>query len=338
MRTLVSDRLSLLGTGQGVAGKIEIIGAPEVFDGRREMTGSTASQTSFAKNYQSSNWNAVTLPENMSGFMSAGYDRSSLAFSDNNVGTEQGSWHIAMGLEFGLDERTTFGTAFGYANGVQEVGGSVANVETNQASVYGNYRLGGNFYVGGQASVSYSQIDSNSRISAGLSASNLNTNSLAFAGEIEAGYNIDVDGLMVTPRASIGYSSYSVDGFRDSAGSLAMAVDNISRSGVEAKVGLKLSGSTKLSFASGWSFDPTMKLDYVNRISGNDTNFRVRFLDAENIPFLLPIGLQDASYGEIKGGFSFTNGPLSFGAAVESRLGQQIYRDDRAMMNMALRF
>ncbi len=338
MRTLVSDRLSLMGSGQGVAGKIQIVGAPEVFDGRRQMIGSTASQISFAKNYQSSSWDAVALPENMSGFMSAGFEQSSLAFSDNNPGVQQGSWHIAMGLEFGLDDRTTFGTAFGYANGVQEVGGSVANVETNQASVYGNYRLGGNFYVGGQASMSYSQIDSNSRVTAALSLSNLNTDSLAFASEIEAGYNIDVDGLMLTPRASIGYSSYNVSGFRDSAGSLALAVDEISRSGLEAKVGLKISGSTKLGFASGWSFQPAMKLDYVNRVSGNDTNFQVRFLDAENVSLLLPIGLQDASYGEIKGGFSFTKGDLSFGAAVESRLGQQIYRDDRAMMNMALRF
>lgn len=338
MRTLVSDRLSLLGSGQGVAGKIQIVGAPEVFDGRRQMVGSAASQISFAKNYQSSSWDAVALPENMSGFMSAGFQQSSLAFSNNNSGVQQGSWHIAMGLEFGLSDRTTFGTAFGYANGVQEVGGGVANVETNQASVYGNYRLGGNFYFGGQASMSYSQIDSNSRIAAGLSSSNLNTNSLAFASEIEAGYNIDVDGLTLTPRASIGYSSYNVEGFRDSAGSLALAVDEISRSGLEAKVGLKISGSTKLGFASGWSFQPAMKLDYVNRISGNDTNFRVRFLDAENVSLLLPIGLQDASYGEIKGGFSFSKGDLSFGAAVESRLGQQIYRDDRAMMNMALRF
>lgn len=321
MRTLVSDRLSLLGSGPGVAGKIQIVGAPEVFDGRGQLTGSAASQISFAKNYQSSSWNAVTLPENMSGFMSAGFEQSSLAFSDNNSGVEQNSWHIAMGLEFGLNERTTFGTAFGYANGVQEVGGSVANVETSQASVYGNYRLGGNFYIGGQASMSYSQMDSNSRIAAGLSSSNLNTNSMAFASEIEAGYNIDVDGLMLTPRASIGYSSYNVDGFRDSAGSLALAVDEISHSGMEAKVGLKLSGSTKLSFASGWSFQPSMKLDYVNRIIGNDTNFRVRFLDADNVSLLLPIGLQDASYGEIKGGFSFAKGDLSFGAAVESRIG-----------------
>ena len=117
-----------------------------------------------------------------------------------------------------------------------------------------------------------------------------------------------------------------------------MAVDEINRSGLEAKLGLKMSGSAKVGFASGWSFQPEMKLDYVNRISGNDTNFNVRFLGAENLQMALPIGLQDASYGEIKGGFSFTNGDLSLGAAVETRLGQQIYRDDRAMVNMALRF
>ncbi len=337
MRNLVTDRLSLLGASEGVKGKIKIIGAPGVLNSR-QLTNSSASQLSFAGNYQSSNWNAVQLPENMSGFMSAGYNQSALAFGGNSAQDRQGSWHIAMGLEFGLDDRTTFGTAFGYADGAQQVSGSLANVETNQASVYGNYRLGGNFYIGGQASMSHSRIGSDSRISSGTALSSLDTSSLTFASEIEAGYNIDVDGLLLTPRASIGYSSYSVDGFRDNAGSLAMAVDEISRAGLEAKVGLKISGSTKMGFASGWSFQPEMKVDYVNRISGNDTDFSVRFLDAENLPFALPIGLQDASYGEMKGGFKLTNGPLSFGAAVESRLGQQVYRDDRAVVNMAVRF
>ncbi|WP_461456152.1 autotransporter domain-containing protein [Parasphingorhabdus sp.] len=337
MRNLVSDRLSLLGAKEGVKGKIRIIGAPGVLNSR-ELTNSSASQLSFAGNYQSSNWNAVQLPENMSGFMSAGYDQSALAFGGNGAQDKQGSWHIAMGLEFGLNDRATLGTAFGYADGAQQVSGSLANVETNQASVYGNYRLGGNFYIGGQASMSHSRIDSDSRITGAVALSSLDTSSLAFASEVEAGYNIDVDGLLLTPRASIGFSSYDVNGFRDNAGSLAMAVDEISRSGLEAKVGLKISGSTKMGFASGWSFQPEMKLDYVNRISGNDTNFSVRFLDAENLPFALPIGLQDASYGEMKGGFNLTNGPLSFGAAIETRMGQQVFRDDRAVVNMSVRF
>ena len=338
MRTLVSDRLSLLGDRQQTTGKIRIIGAPEVFQAGIRMNGSSASQVSFAKNYQSSDWNAVKLPENMSGFMSAGFNRSSLQFSDNNNGNQQGSWHVAMGLEYGLNDKTTVGTAFGYANGIQEVGGNVANVETNQASVYGNYRLGGNFYVGGQASVSYSQIDSRNRTIGELSSSALDSSSFAFAGEIEAGANFEVDGLTLTPRASIGYSSYSVNGFRDSAASLAMAVDEISRSGIDARVGLKLSGDQKMGFASGWAIRPELKIDYVNRLTGNDTRFDVRFLDAATVPFALPIGLQDASYGEMKGGFNVTNGRLGFGAAIETRMGSQLYRDDRAVVNMSLKF
>lgn len=338
MRSLVADRLSLMGTRQAGAGTIRIIGAPRTIGGSSGLTESAAAQISFAANYQSTDWKAVQLPENMSGFLSSGYDRTTLAFADPGSGADQGSWHIAMGLEYALDSRATMGTAFGYARGTQEVSGTLASVETNQASVYGNYLLGGNFYVGGQANMAHSRIDSSSRVTGVASIGDLDTSSLSFAGEIEAGYNMEVDGLMVTPRAAIGYSSYQVDGFRSSGGSLAMAVDEISRAGIDARIGLKLSGAAKMRFASAWSFQPEMKLDYVSRLSGNDTNFLVRFLDAENLPFALPIGLQDSSYGEMKGGFSVTNGIFRFGAAVETRLGEQVYRDDRAVVNMSMRF
>ncbi|MEO0441725.1 MAG: autotransporter domain-containing protein [Pseudomonadota bacterium] len=338
MRSLVADRLSVMGTNRAGAGKMRIIGAPQTIGGNNGLNQTAAAQISFAANYQSADWNAVQLPENMSGFMSSGYNRSSLAFSNPESGANQDSWHIAMGLEYALDSRATMGTAFGYARGTQEFGGTLASVATNQASVYGNYRLGGNFYVGGQANMAHSRIDSSSRVTGVASTGDLDTSSLSFATEIEAGYNMEVDGLMVTPRAAIGYSSYRVDGFRSSSGSLAMAVDEISRAGMDARVGLKLSGAAPVSFASSWSFQPEMKLDYVNRLSGNDTNFLVRFLDAENLPFALSIGLQDSSYGEIQGGFNVTNGVFRFGAAVETRLGQQVYRDDRAVVNMSMRF
>ncbi|MEP2379066.1 autotransporter domain-containing protein, partial [Parasphingorhabdus sp.] len=338
MRTLIADRLSFMGTRQGGAGKIRIIGSARTIGGGRGLTETAASQISFAANYRSSDWSAVQLPEYMSGFMSSGYDRSSLAFSDPGSGADQGSWHMAMGLEFALDDRATLGTAFGYANGIQEISGTRASVETNQASVYGNYRLGGNFYVGGQANMAHSRINSESRVTDIVSVSNLDTSSLGFSGEIEAGYNVDVDGLLLTPRASIGYSSYRVNGFRSTGGNLAMVVDEIRRAGVDARIGLKLSGASPVRFASVWSFRPEMKLDYVSRLSGNDTNFLVRFLDAADLPFALPIGLQDSSYGEMKGGFSFTNGKLSFGAVVETRLGAQLYRDDRAVVNMSVLF
>jgi hypothetical protein len=65
---------------------------------------------------------------------------------------------------------------------------------------------------------------------------------------------------------------------------------------------------------------------------------QLRFLDASNVGIALPIALQDASYGELKGGFTLTNGVVAFGAVVETRTGGQLYRDDRAALNFSMAF
>jgi subtilase-type serine protease len=326
---LVGDRLSQLGTRNAGGGTMRIMGNRQVFAQRSGLTGSSASQISFTQSYQTSTWNAARLPENVSGFMSAGYVRSALAGAPNDQTTNEGSWHIASGLEFALDDRSTFATAVGHANGTQSFSGGRANVNTSQGAIYGSYRLGGGFYVGGQAGFAHSRIDART---ADLSSfSGARTNAISLSAEMEAGHNFDFGGIQLTPRLGIGYSAYDVSGFRNGTGDLAMAVDNISRKGVEAKAGLRIAGSAKLGTAS-------RKADYVKRLSGNNTNLAVRFLDAESVGFNLPIALQDASYGELKGGFTLTNGVVAFGAVVETRMGQQLYRDDRAALNMAIAF
>jgi subtilase-type serine protease len=242
-------------------------------------------------------------------------------------------------MEFALSDRTTFATAFGHSNGEQSFSGGRADVTTNQGAVYGSHRLGNGFYVGGQASFATSRIESNLLDQGQGVSGNANTSALGLTSEIEAGRNFDFGGIQVTPHASFGYSSYDARGFRNGSGDLAMAVDKISRRGFEAKAGLKITGSTKLGRTSGWSLQPELKADYVRRLSGNDTNLQVRFLTAEAISLNLPIALQDASYGELKGGFRLTNGVLEFGAVVETRIGGgQLYRDDRAALNMVVRF
>ena len=339
MRTLVSDRLSVLGTAQARGGTLRLLGNGDVFREGSGLTATSASQVSLTQNYQGSTSSAVKLPENVSGFMAAGYTRSSLAGVSNDGRTNEGSWQIASGLEFGLNDRTTLATAFGFAEGEQSFSGGRANVTTNQAVAYGSYRLGGGFYVGGQASFARSRIEASSLAIGNNPFGAAKTSASSLIGEIEAGRNFDLGGVQLTPRASIAYSAYNVSGFGgNGGGDLALAVDNISRKGFEAKAGLKIAGSAKLSPTSSWSLQPEMKLDYVRRLSGNETNLQVRFLAAEAIGINLPVALQDASYGELKGGFKLTNGVVEFGAAVESRIGGQLYRDDRAAVNMAIRF
>ncbi len=338
MRSLISDRLSLLGSDRKVENRIRIIGSPIAFKAAKTSALGSSKHVSFANNYQSSTWNAVKLPENMSGFISSGFNQSTLSFSDNDPRANQSSWHIASGLELGIDSLTSIGTAFGFAQGDQILRGNQSDVKTTQAAFYASHRLGKGFYVGGQASYAYSRIGTSFRPGGQPSSLSINTDTNSFTGEVEIGRNFDLAGIMLTPRTSIGYVSYAMSGFRDNAQDLALGVDKIARSGFEARAGLKISGQTKLGYKSGWSLQPEMKLDYVNRLSGNDTDFALRFLAAESLNFNLPIQLQSASYGELKGGLKLVNGPLSIGATVETHLGQQLYRDDRARVNMSIRF
>ncbi len=55
-------------------------------------------------------------------------------------------------------------------------------------------------------------------------------------------------------------------------------VDGITRKGIDAKFGLKINGSTKISRASSWSLQPEVKMDYVKRLTGNYTNLQLQFL------------------------------------------------------------
>ena len=337
MRTLVSDRLSQLGTSQARGGTLRILGDANVLVQASGLTQTAASQVSFSQNYQSSTSNVLKLPENVSGFMAASYTRSSLADTPNDRANNEGSLQVVSGLEIALNNRTTIATAIGFADGEQNFGGGRANVKTSQAAAYGSYLLGGGFYVGGQASFSRSDIATSNLASGNRSIGSNETSATTIIGEFEFGRNFQIDGIHLTPRASIAHSSYNVSGFGTSGG-LPIMVDGITRKGIDAKFGLKINGSTKISRASSWSLQPEVKMDYVKRLTGNYTNLQLQFLGSEAIGINLPIALQDANYGEIKGGIKLTNGIFELGAAVESRIGGQLYRDDRAALNMAVRF
>lgn len=338
MRSLITDRLSMLGTAQAPGGTLRILGARDVLQPDSGLTETSASQLSLTRNYQSSTWGTGRLPENVSGFMAASFTRSSLGDLRNDGRTAEGSWHISSGLEIALNDRTTIASAFGHAKGEQTFSGGRSSVVTYQAAAYGSYRLGSGLYLGGQASFAQSRIKAIIPAGDGHGIGSTQTSAVAMIGEIEAGRNFQVGDIYFTPRASLSYSSYDVRGFADNRGDLALNVDSISRRGFEAKAGLKIAGSAKLGGGSKWSLHPEVKMDFVRRLSGNDTNLQVRFREAEAIGINLPIALQDASYGELKGGFKLTNGTVELGATVESRIGGELYRDDRAALNMAVRF
>jgi len=338
IRQLVSGRLSLLGRTASQGGTFRLHGSPEVLNLAAGYSGSAASQLSFARSYQPRDWQGFGLPEQFSGFMSAGYQRSADIGADDSQSGESGSWHIAMGLEYAVDDRNSIGSAVGYSRGDQVISGARAAIATSQAAFYASHRLGRGFYLGGQADIAYSRIDAASRLGHAGARFDVDSSATGLNGTVELGYNAEMDGLTLTPRASIGYTSYSVRGFTDPTSQLGLAVDGLSRSGIDLRTGLRIAGRRSLGLVGTWSFQPEVQVDYVQRLSGKDTRIDVHFLEAAGLGISLPVSLHDADYGEIRGGLQLADGEISIGTAVEARIGQQSYRDERAVVNVGLRF
>jgi subtilase-type serine protease len=337
---MVGDRLSMLGTDRAKTGSFAIMGAPETLGlaiGQTSVSASTAAQRSFAGNVTSTGRTVGSLPENISGFLSGGYDTARA--SNGVAGSQRDTWHVAMGLEMEAADNLTLGTAFGYVNGRSNLIGSQAETKTSQAIAYGSYRLSKRAYVAGMASVTNSDIGVQRGVSTGVDSFSLNgdTHAMSYDMHLEAGMNFGVaKGLTLTPRAALRYASTEISGYRERGGEVALLVDDIKDRRFEGRLGVRMSGT--VNAGSGWAFSPELGVDQVQAFSNSGSELQVRFANAAGIAFTLPGLSRDNAWTEVKGGMKLTNGQFSIGAGVESSLGRSDYRDNRAVASFSVRF
>lgn len=334
MLNVIGDRLAMLGTG--ATGTLSVSGSGALTHalatGRAPAALGVSSMVPGSQGVQS-------LPRGMTGFVSTSYltagNASQAAFNGG-----QRSWYASMGLEIQASESLTIGSAFGFADGLSVPGlQGRAESRTTQAAAYGSYRLGGGVYVAGLASAEVSRADLERRTATGHIAFDLYgaTQSRRYNVMMEAGANLAAGhGLTLTPRASLAYSSYRLDGFRETGGEAALQVDDLRLQHLEARLGATLSGAMRMG---GWSLEPQLRADYVRTVAGADDGMRVRFASAPDFAFALPVAGGDRNWAEVRGGLRLDNGRVSFGGAIESSIGREAtFRDDRAMAEMTIRF
>ena len=330
MLNAVSDRLSML--GNGTSGTFSVSGTPTAFALNSQPDRSGLSELMPARS-------SKALPKGLSGFVTGGNTASQSTYGGNSISEGQRSDYMAVGLEQQLTSRLTVGSAIGYANGVSMPGSDMARVKTSQAALYGSYRLGTRGYVAGLASVERSSADLARTASTGNRTFDLTgaTRSQRYTAGAEAGFNFGVGkGLTVTPRAQLAYSSYRLDGFRENGGEAAMQMDDLRVNKLEARLGAKLAGSTPIG--GGWSFMPQIQADYVHLLSGANDGLAVRFANASDYRFLLPLSAGGSSYGEVRGGLKFAKDKMELGAGVETTIGNAELRDNRAIADFAIHF
>lgn len=340
----VADRLSSLGAGHN-RGTLSVVGSPQALGALVGSPGLTSSQTGIGGSRSLVQGERVMamLPGTMSGFVTGGVTAGGSTYGDNRMEVAgQRSWNVGMGLETEIGDGMTFGTAFAFAEGLALPGGEAAQVDSraSQAAVYGSYRLGGGAYVAGLAAAERSRtgIERQGWTGDAVSAFTGATETTRYSAMAEAGVNLDVaTGLTLTPRASIGYSSYHLSGFRETGGEAALQLDDLKLNRLDAKIGAKFAGQAPVG-RSGWSFVPQIQADWVQNLSGARRGMTVRFANASDVAIGLPLLDGDTSWTEVKGGLRLVNGGLEVGAGVEGSFGRQSFRDERAVADVTLRF
>lgn len=338
MLNAVSDRLSMLGTGRA-AGRLSIVGAPDALMGMTALDrGETAARNSTVRAMLPGGALVGALPETMSGFVSGGYTGGRSSYGMAGEASGQRGWYMGMGLEMEVAPGTVLGTSVGLAEGSARPAADRADSRVSQVAVYGSRRLGGGFYVAGLGMAEQIRTGISRMASTGEAAFMLagSAEVQRYAARAETGVNLWVaPKLSLTPRVSLGYASYAYTPFREGGGELALQIDRLRSSTIEGRAGVQFAGSARLG---SWTLIPEMTGDYVQALAGDRGSMVVRFAAAPDAAILLPMFNGDAAWGEIRGGLRLQNGPVEFGAGIERRIGQTLFRDDRAVLDAKFRF
>jgi subtilase-type serine protease len=335
----VGDRLSSLGSGP--TGRLDVTGSAAFVGALASGQGADSAGVRF-HGLVPSGAASGALPNGMTGFVSSGYLEGGSVTGGDRAGLGQGqrSWHVAMGLEVEAAPGFTIGSAFGFADGNAVPGaGGRSEARTTQAAAYGSYRLGGGAYVAGLASADISRsYTERAGIAPDFSATLIGASDTArYGAMVEAGVNLDAwRGLTLTPRAALAYQSVHYAGFRERGSETALQLDDLKVNELQARFGAELGGEMRL--AGGWALQPQLRGDYVRSLAGANAGMMVRFANAPEVAFALPLVGGDSQWGELRGGLRLTNGSLSFGAGVETSIGRSDWTDRRAVADVAFRF
>ena len=278
-----------------------------------------------------------TLPGRMTGFVSGGIDRSSASYGGQSADASQGGWHMAMGLEMPLGAEGAFGTAAGVAEGESSPSGDHNVSRTTMAAAYAAMPLGKGFYVGGLVSAETSRASTDRAATDGSQVLRLSgaTDATRYSALAEAGFATGIGrGLTLTPRAQLGFSHYSLGGFTEEGGETALQLDDVSVTRIEARLGAKLEGKTRIA---GVTVIPQLTADYVSLLSGRKTGATVRFAAAPDQEFHLPLSESSAGWAEVRGGLTFGDGPLTLGLSGQHATGGAMV-DQRAQADLRFRF
>ena len=285
------------------------------------LTGGSISTGSEGMSSGDSNPDAAVWVQGM-------FNKSKLDDTSKAKGFDADSNGVALGIEKFINKDVKVGAGYAYTN--TDIDGFMrsTDVDTHTAILYGEYKPS-NWYVNGIATYGWSDYSEDKNVAGvGVKA---DYDVETFGLQAMTGYDMNVNGLGITPEAGLRYVHIKQDAYKDSADQRVSANDSDILTGV---IGAKVSKNFKLS--NGMNIKPEARIAATYDLFNDDVNSVVTLAN----------GSAYAVEGEALDRFG-----MEFGAGVTAELNSQVelslgyegkfredYQDHTGLINAKYKF
>lgn len=246
---------------------------------------------------------------------------------DDRPDYEQDGYNISLGADYRFSETLVAGVAAGFSRADMEFRGDLGEQDTSSysLSLFGNWYPTDHVYVDGLLMYVDGGLDVDRRINVGSISQSLtsDSDSQQIVLSTSAGYEFSWQRLQGSVYGRVEYSDLTIDAYRESGGSLALAFDAQETDSLDTAIGSRVGHVFNLRKGV---VVPSLELEYVKRHE-DDYLIQSRFLNAPTAAqFTLLAEEEDTSYLNLSTSLSavFSGGRSGF-FRYETMLGQDNY-------------
>ncbi|WP_278395057.1 autotransporter domain-containing protein [Sphingobium yanoikuyae] len=272
------------------------------------------------------------LPEDVSAFIAGGYidGKSDQMRGAITTGRDKfDGWYGAAGIEKMIGDDAVIGLAASFSELKGNTGiGDTARARLYQATVYGNWDLGG-VVLDGVGSAGTLTSKTKRAFAVGTTPYTLrgSDQQLALSGEIGIGAPLGGDAFTITPRASLRGAYISGGNLAEYGGDTALVIH---RHAIQSAQG-RLGATAKIDVGG---FKPYLTANYVHEFRDQPAYFLANFVGGTGSLAPFALGGSDKNWGEVGGGLTLSTGnvDISLSADTTAWRGNLSYQSYRAAL------
>lgn len=278
------------------------------------------------------------LPENMRGYVAAGYLNGQSAQMTGTPATGKDDFNgyfLAAGVETALDDRRMVGVSLSATDLSGDTTGlpQTSDGRLYQVAVYGRHELEDGYHISGQFSAGRLDVETTRVAVVGPSVFTLHTKdeANAFAGEVGVGYTAVGDSVTVTPAGSFRVSRIDYGPTTETGGGPALQFQRDAANSIEGRLGVSVT-------ANAAKFRPYFDAAYVHAFRDQATTFGANLVGGVGPNAIFALGGDDHDWAELGFGVSGTGENYRFTVAAETTVGRSDVENQTYRASVGFRF